>query len=474
MKSQTAKYGKIDARPTKEFFVGMLTRDISLEDAILDLLDNCVDGVLRNVGESKVDRPYEGYWAKITFDSNKFKIEDNCGGIPWSEHMRAFRQGRPLRVNDGLATVGTYGIGMKRAIYKMGRACTIKTQSGKDAYGVAINPEWFEEENNWDLEANKIDKLREEGTQIEITQLVPSIAEWLALPKFKDDIGKKIESHYAVILHKGFKVLVNGTEINPLPISFRFEKSETANGTIRPYIFEAKIDGVEVFLSVGLREPIPGIEEVQDEQRENRYSTNYAGWTVICNDRVVLYCNKDEQTGWGEATVPHYHTQFIAISGVVEFRSTDARKLPTTTTKRGLDQSSRLYAQVKNRMREGTKLFTSYTNNWKYFEPQAKAQVHDVPTLTFNEVKTAAKRLGMTPVKSGLAGNQYKPNLPKPPADDDAETRIAFRVDTRDFETVSAYVLPESTETGRELASSVGKECFERVLDLAKKPKRKT
>lgn len=33
--------------PTKEFFVGMLTRDIELNDAILDLLDNCLDGVVR-------------------------------------------------------------------------------------------------------------------------------------------------------------------------------------------------------------------------------------------------------------------------------------------------------------------------------------------------------------------------------------------------------------------------------------------
>ena len=31
------------ASPTKRFFVSMLTRDINLADAILDLLDNCLD-----------------------------------------------------------------------------------------------------------------------------------------------------------------------------------------------------------------------------------------------------------------------------------------------------------------------------------------------------------------------------------------------------------------------------------------------
>ena len=39
--------GTAQASPTKQFFVSMLTRDISLADAILDLLDNCLDGAMR-------------------------------------------------------------------------------------------------------------------------------------------------------------------------------------------------------------------------------------------------------------------------------------------------------------------------------------------------------------------------------------------------------------------------------------------
>lgn len=35
---------KATAFPTKAFFVRMITRDISLEDCILDLIDNSVDG----------------------------------------------------------------------------------------------------------------------------------------------------------------------------------------------------------------------------------------------------------------------------------------------------------------------------------------------------------------------------------------------------------------------------------------------
>ena len=85
------------ASPTKTFFVHMLTRDIELKDAILDLLDNCIDGVLRRIStqKRKSKTPYENYWAKITLNQNEFIIEDNCGGIPKKLAINsAFMMGR--------------------------------------------------------------------------------------------------------------------------------------------------------------------------------------------------------------------------------------------------------------------------------------------------------------------------------------------------------------------------------------------
>jgi hypothetical protein len=83
-------YTTVDASPVKSFFVSMLTRDITLEDAILDLLDNCVDGILRQKPEGG-SQPYAGYKATIEFNRDTFTISDNCGGIPWSLHEYAFR-----------------------------------------------------------------------------------------------------------------------------------------------------------------------------------------------------------------------------------------------------------------------------------------------------------------------------------------------------------------------------------------------
>ena len=50
--SAAAQYEPVSTSPVKSFFVKMLTRDISLTDALLDLLDNCVDGILRVKGKA--------------------------------------------------------------------------------------------------------------------------------------------------------------------------------------------------------------------------------------------------------------------------------------------------------------------------------------------------------------------------------------------------------------------------------------
>ncbi|WP_072395132.1 hypothetical protein [Hyphomicrobium sp. CS1GBMeth3] len=41
---------KVDANPTKAFFVRMITRDIALEDCVLDLIDNSIDGAWKLEG----------------------------------------------------------------------------------------------------------------------------------------------------------------------------------------------------------------------------------------------------------------------------------------------------------------------------------------------------------------------------------------------------------------------------------------
>ena len=95
----------IDADPTKELFVFILVRDLTLRDAIGDLVDNCVDGAKRlrpdddtskSRNKLEPDGQYNGLEITLVVNPDEFSIIDNCGGIS-SDLAReyAFRFGRP-------------------------------------------------------------------------------------------------------------------------------------------------------------------------------------------------------------------------------------------------------------------------------------------------------------------------------------------------------------------------------------------
>ncbi len=461
----TKTYEDVDATPVKSFFVEMLTRDIELSDAMLDLLDNCVDGILRSTKINKrSNTPYAGYKAEITFNNDHFMIHDNCGGIPWNLHTYAFRMGRvDKKRDDNIATVGTYGIGMKRALFKMGSRSLITTQNGDDSYEVEISPEWIADEGSWKIPTTKsVKRMKEDGTTIYISELHGGVSNAFGknIASFEANFRQIISTHFAFILSKGFTVDVNGTAVVPKPTELLFDTSKSG---IKPYIFEASVDGVDVFLAVGFTQAIPSPDAVEKEQIDGAsYSSLNAGWTVLCNDRAVLYCDKTEVTGWGVSGVPRYHTQFIAISGVVEFRSNDASKLPMTTTKRGIDASSNLYLQVKDYMRAGMLQFIQYTNNWKGRSDESKRYIAMAKSLQLSELKKISASVTMNPVRK-IAGStlakQFKPTLPKPPSASPYKS-ISFQKHVDEIEAVKEYLGADPKAS----PSSIGERCFDILL----------
>jgi hypothetical protein len=253
--------------------------------------------------------------------------------------------------------------------------------------------------------------------------------------------------------------------VKPVPMSLlwaRKEKTPT-KATLAPYLYSASLDGVEVRLAVGFYDQMLSEDEVEEAQ-ESRRTTEDAGWTVICNDRVVVHNDKSRITGWGEAGVPSYHTQFVGISGVVYFQSNDAWKLPITTTKRGLDTSSELYLYVKDFMREGLKKFTAYTNAWKRDlkkEREISSRAERVPVSALLAIKPDAL---WTKVKN--RPNEAKLNLPLPSPPNESQSRqIRFTKPIKEIELVSEF-LYDNSDTEPAL---VGEECFNRILKQAKK-----
>jgi hypothetical protein len=471
MPSKNAEH-QILASPTKRFFVDMLTRDIDLKDAVLDLLDNCVDGLMRSMGRDfdakDGAKPYEGFRAEMHFARDGFQIRDNCGGISLKlAEESAFRLGRPKNVDrteKDIPTVGTYGIGMKRAIFKMGRECEIISRTKKEGFSVKIPRAWFFDEDDWYLSMTTLTKLPTGiGTSICVKKLLPDVAiRFGNRAAFPAEFEQAVSQQYSLIIAKGFEVRIDGRLVKPLPLQLRTVNLESYKGGIAPFMYSGTVDGVHVDLYVGFYQHVPAESELDEIADKEEYSADEAGWTVICNDRVVIYRDKTRLTGWGEAGVPSFHNQFNAIAGVVHFRSNNAALLPVNTTKRGIDPGSDVYLRVKDRMREGLKKFTSYTNKLKKLPQKRNEVFSDAVAVNISDLRLP-KGSAFVRQDRKLSGKIFDPDLP---AVATTELRtIRFSRPVTQIELIAKRLLdnPEAAP------GEVGEYCFDRTLRSAEK-----
>ncbi|MCH2157282.1 MAG: ATP-binding protein [Oleiphilaceae bacterium] len=467
----------VEASPSKFFFMKMLTRDIELKAAILDLLDNCIDGAIRVLGPDHIEpseNKYERFHAELSFDGDSITLKDNCGGITKEiAQQYAFKFGREDYSRDAnIPTVGMYGIGMKRAIFKIGTTCSIETRTSSDHFRVDIPLDWENSEYDWSFPLTDLTQeegeCSEEGTVITISGLHDSIRREIFgnNSSFIEDLKEEIATHYAYLIDQGFDINVGGTQIEPVQVYFAL------NNNIQPYVYEATIDDVTISLIIGFREHMIS-EDEEEEEKEHQKKSQDAGWTIVCNDRVVVYRNKERVTGWGETPVPQYHTQFINISGVVEFKSLNASALPLTTTKRGIDANSELYAYVKDFMKEGLKIFTGHTNTWKKKREEEKELYSQATNLTArqairaildNHSSNVSSPTNRFNKESTVDQIRFKPELPKPHEDNKTKT-IRFTKQLDEIAIVSQHLFEDSEVD----PSSVGAECFDQILSEIKK-----
>lgn len=468
---------RVTSEPAKNFFVHMLTRDIELIDAILDLLDNCTDGVQRTLQSrlgseyslSTVD--YAGFRADIVIEPDYFSITDNCGGIsvPRAKES-AFRLGRPPgseELDDDIYTIGTYGIGMKRAMFKLGRFCRVVSGTGEQAFEVLIPPEWFGDEV-WKIPFEEIDATAVDvGTKIEVVDLVQGVADEFSKDLFISRVKNEISELFGYIIQKGFLITVNGNPVIPSITSLRFTSNALRSGKgIAPFVFKGSDNGVDVEIVVGFYRPLLTEEEIEKENRGNRvYTREDAGWTVICNDRIVVYGDKTELTGWGVSRVPRFHNQFISISGVVFFYSRDADALPLTTTKRGLDGGSSVWLRARDRMIEGVKPFTAYTNQWKRDLETGKQQIADAEHLMPREliahVLANAPEENWRRVRDQPGAKRFVPTLPTPRRVTSTGMRqIKYSKNEGDIKKLGNFLFEDD---GKE-ANEIGSASFDYVL----------
>lgn len=328
----------VSAMPTKDLFISMLTKDIPLDRAIIDLIDNAVDGARR----LRDGRDFSGLDIRLTVGPDEFMIEDNCGGIPLDVARNyAFRFGRPEDMEATPHSVGQFGVGMKRALFKMGANAHILSQTDRENFELEIDVDRWRQSDRWEFRfshagANvpgESPPRDQPGTSIRVTRLYPEVSSAFAGPRFVNSLRQDIQAAHQPALESGLSIAVNGIPVGLRPLEL------LSSADLRPAFrtqtfFEESPPVVNVKLYAGLGKSAP----------------RQAGWYIYCNGRMVLEADQTKITGWSqldEVKIPRFHNQFARFRGFAFFDSDDAGRLPWNTTKTGLDTDSAVYQSVR-------------------------------------------------------------------------------------------------------------------------------
>jgi len=325
----------IQAQPTKELFISMLIKDVELSDAIIDLVDNSVDAA----GSIRPDENYNGLRIDIEIKKDYFKIADNCGGIPVDvARQYAFRFGRPEEMPLTKHSIGWIGIGMKRALFKLGKKFTIESTTKNSYFLIKIDvDEWKKNKEDWTFQFQelKVDlvEIREDQTEttIEVKPLHEEVSKDFNLENFVSEFIIELERKHLLKMSRGLSIQVNGKLLEARQLQLL--QSEVLKAAYWQKIFPGPMN-VKIYAGISDRDLKDG------------------GWYIFCNGRLILGPEQTAITGWlgGQGNIPKYHSQFDRFRGYVFLDADDVSLLPWNTTKTGMDMSSPSFRAVRQKM----------------------------------------------------------------------------------------------------------------------------
>lgn len=333
-----------NAQPEKRLFISLLTRDLSLVEAFLDVLDNSINAAMEPYAERLVDA--KGYHdllsdasvtpqtdIHVSVNEHRVEISDNAGGISLDRAKnRVFTFGRPGNQHDTSDRLSVYGIGLKRAIFKLGNCIEINSNHPDGGFSLNLLVDWWENqiEVPWEIpiDPSAYDSNHSSGTKIIVSELYDDVARRIADATFVGELKYRISRTYSYFLGRIVRIFVNEEEINPTEFLIQ---SNYAHDT-----FER--DSVSYSVTVGIGVPSGG-----------RFSQETSGWFVFCNGRTVLYADKTALTGWG-SLLPIFQPKHRPFIGLVFFVSSLPEELPWTTTKASVNQESLVWQEARRNM----------------------------------------------------------------------------------------------------------------------------
>jgi len=391
---------EVEFNPAPEYLFDYLTADVQTAECIFDLVDNSIDAARAMMsgepGRDNLPANYSGFKVEVTLLPDRITVIDNCSGI--SEPMftkSAFRAGERSQHPYG---IGHFGVGLKRALLKLGDQCTVETDNGKSNLRLTFTREELDRSEALRLPAVKRDSSGTHYTSIAIGSIGADTKRELVLPGWQITIAKNFSRRYGLFIRKGLVIVLNGTKVMP------FAPQPVDNPNLMLQSFHETIHGVDVEIVAGVHEKYRfadkdgGVVADPENNRVHRMIAGEFGWYVVCNDRVILLEEKTHKTGW----TTNWHNEYNGFVGWVHFRARDPSLLPWNTKKSDIVENHPVYEDAVEIMR-------SMVAQYRKTTPLTKSKRTAAKAANKPETKTDKKRAPTA--REVVAGSASKKQL---------------------------------------------------------------
>ena len=291
---------------TKEFAIGAMIKDVTIKAAIFDLIDNSIEAAIINGG-------VRGHIISIITSNDEFKIFDDCGGFEPDKIKDIFKIG----YRNGSSG---FGIGMKRAIIKLGNIANITSLNANKSFNI-----YFDINNcknaEWDLKVNEIKREPENsfGLEISILQLNSEVKKYFKRGEC-NELGQAISRRYRSFINNGLIIKLNGN-------------------TVPKYKIKEEADKISPIYKINEN------VEVQIKLYSKISSTEESGWDVFINNKCVCERNKSNEIQWNRIKKQSGYS-YKRFVGEVLITGINVRELPVTSTKDRIDFDSDIMREV--------------------------------------------------------------------------------------------------------------------------------
>lgn len=318
----------------RSFIYDILAADISISDALLDLIDNSIDACRRDIQRKnggkleELPESYENYEIELKLGIDQVQIKDNCHGI--DEHILS-RKAFSVGVKDIQDfSIGIYGVGLPRAFWKLGKSLNLLTDNSKNIYNLSVNASELIGETVKKVTASKNLSSGRRSNVLTISHLHQAVSETFADKQWKNNFRKRVSRVFGLCIKKGLSIEIDGIKIPKFGPDVR---TDSVAKKLYTKDIKTTSNGVKVKIEAGVHENyiIPQIDPNNPNAlSNNKQITQDFGWYVVCNDRIVLVADHSIKVGW---TTAKWHTEYNGFVGWVYFESKDASLLPWDTKK---------------------------------------------------------------------------------------------------------------------------------------------